>query len=37
MLLSIKRQALDTIYDLKLPEHEQEMILSGTAKKLLKL
>ena len=37
MLLSIKRKALETIYDLGLDAADQEKILSGTAKMLLKI
>jgi aminocarboxymuconate-semialdehyde decarboxylase len=37
MLLSIKSQAIDTITKLELPAAEHEQIMSGTAKRLLKL
>ena len=37
MLLSIKRKAIDTVKDLGLEPVDQEKILSGTAKMLLKL
>jgi aminocarboxymuconate-semialdehyde decarboxylase len=37
MLLSIKSKAIDTISNLRLPIAEHEQIMSGTAKRLLKL
>jgi len=37
MLLSMKGRAIDTIKDLKLPAAEHEQIMSGTARRLLKL
>jgi len=37
MLLSIKSQAIETISRLELPAAEHELIMSGTAKRLLKL
>jgi hypothetical protein len=37
MLLSMKGRAIETITALKLPAAEHEQIMSGTAKRLLKL
>jgi len=37
MLLGLKQQAIDVINALGLPPADRELILSGTAKKLLKL